>query len=82
MNLLKKATTVICSIQEHSEVDQKIIHLCLDSKCQISKKALCGLYVLAMSIMVINQSIDLIWTLQLRMNGIVKSSNTIRKTKS
>ncbi|CAD8140385.1 unnamed protein product [Paramecium octaurelia] len=43
MNLLKKATTVVCSVQEHQEVDQKIIHLCLDSKCQISKKALCGL---------------------------------------
>ncbi|CAD8127009.1 unnamed protein product [Paramecium sonneborni] len=43
MNLLKKATNVFCSIPEHKEVDQKIIHLCLDQKCQISKKSLCGL---------------------------------------
>ncbi|CAD8131900.1 unnamed protein product [Paramecium pentaurelia] len=43
MNLLKKATSVLCSIPEHKEVDQKIIHLCIDQKCQISKKSLCGL---------------------------------------
>ncbi|CAK60645.1 unnamed protein product (macronuclear) [Paramecium tetraurelia] len=43
MNLLKKARNVFCSIPEHKDVDQKIIHLCLDQKCQISKKTLCGL---------------------------------------